>query len=828
MKKLLLTLVLACLTLAGYAESFDVTFGEVDGTKAWPNVSLYTQSNTSNASFGGTKWTAYGMANNNNNWTYMRVGNKKVNNVTDNTNYLSSNEAITLGSVTDVVLTVSKWLRGTAKLSLQVSDNSAFNNAVTYGDFTVTKSADAKEYTFVVDNPAPDMYYKLVIETTNNTTSNGVIEISNVKFNYTVGAAPAVARPTFEMVEGEEGFQVKIACETEGAEIYYAMSDESADAVAEPATKYEAPIDVWGTTYFKAVAKVGDETSSVAAYTANPATILQGFGDLLGLEMADNQTMPLIIKAPMTVIYQKAPNTIVNSGYNNMLFFDYNVQTLNAGDTFNRVDGNVKMYYGIPEITDFTLGTVTAGGTIVEPTEATVDMVAAHSLYGYYKISNVTVTVDGKKGTITDADGNTTAMYNQFGITGYDAEEKAIVIGFVGKHNDAVQFWPISIEGIELPVFTPESGSEVGMGSKISIAIGGEGYTIYWRYAGDTEWEEYSEANTPYAIGAAGSQLTIEAYAKSETKTSDVVSATYTIGRSNPNLKWVDAEGNEVNTVEYLLGESDSSILPTIQYEGEIAAEPEFTSSDEAVARIDMDTMSVEVVGAGETVITISLAETATTQASSASYTLKVVDPATLPLEATFDFTNFDSLVFTENAPEEAPTSGKGIQIEECKLVATNDVTLSFVKTSGTGVRIWNSSGDLQFRIYKNSSMTFTAPTGYQLSEIVLTPTSSTENWGLNLSANEKGSFTNKVWTAGEAKEIGSVTFEVPSNGTNTYINSIAVKITKIETAIDSVVAEDEDAPVEYYNLQGVRVANPENGLYIRRQGSKATKVVIR
>lgn len=38
----------------------------------------------------------------------------------------------------------------------------------------------------------------------------------------------------------------------------------------------------------------------------------------------------------------------------------------------------------------------------------------------------------------------------------------------------------------------------------------------------------------------------------------------------------------------------------------------------------------------------------------------------------------------------------------------------------------------------------------------------------------------------------------------------------------------DENAPVEYYNLQGLRVLNPENGIYIRRQGSKVTKVIIR
>ena len=37
----------------------------------------------------------------------------------------------------------------------------------------------------------------------------------------------------------------------------------------------------------------------------------------------------------------------------------------------------------------------------------------------------------------------------------------------------------------------------------------------------------------------------------------------------------------------------------------------------------------------------------------------------------------------------------------------------------------------------------------------------------------------------------------------------------------------DENAPVEYYNLQGVKVAHPENGIFIKKQGSKATKVVL-
>lgn len=42
-------------------------------------------------------------------------------------------------------------------------------------------------------------------------------------------------------------------------------------------------------------------------------------------------------------------------------------------------------------------------------------------------------------------------------------------------------------------------------------------------------------------------------------------------------------------------------------------------------------------------------------------------------------------------------------------------------------------------------------------------------------------------------------------------------------------VADNSDAPVEYYNLQGMRVDNPTTGnMYIKRQGTKTAKVILR
>ena len=50
-------------------------------------------------------------------------------------------------------------------------------------------------------------------------------------------------------------------------------------------------------------------------------------------------------------------------------------------------------------------------------------------------------------------------------------------------------------------------------------------------------------------------------------------------------------------------------------------------------------------------------------------------------------------------------------------------------------------------------------------------------------------------------------------------------------SAIENIEVEaaDENAPVEYFNIQGMRVENPAAGqLLIRRQGSKVSKVIIR
>lgn len=55
------------------------------------------------------------------------------------------------------------------------------------------------------------------------------------------------------------------------------------------------------------------------------------------------------------------------------------------------------------------------------------------------------------------------------------------------------------------------------------------------------------------------------------------------------------------------------------------------------------------------------------------------------------------------------------------------------------------------------------------------------------------------------------------------------IDLSKVKASVESPVVDANDAPVEYFNLQGVRMQGDLTpGLYIRRQGTQTSKVVVR
>ena len=72
-----------------------------------------------------------------------------------------------------------------------------------------------------------------------------------------------------------------------------------------------------------------------------------------------------------------------------------------------------------------------------------------------------------------------------------------------------------------------------------------------------------------------------------------------------------------------------------------------------------------------------------------------------------------------------------------------------------------------------------------------------------------------------------------PSNTTSLYYaNKAAATITIVheQGGVNDIIADEENnAPVEFFNLQGQRVNNPAAGqLVIRRQGTKVAKVLVK
>lgn len=96
--------------------------------------------------------------------------------------------------------------------------------------------------------------------------------------------------------------------------------------------------------------------------------------------------------------------------------------------------------------------------------------------------------------------------------------------------------------------------------------------------------------------------------------------------------------------------------------------------------------------------------------------------------------------------------------------------------------------------------------------------------------AGEKYDFEYKMNMVSAIKDTDNIhgVVYIINKATGVVENVTSVKKVGGTSGIEEIDAAANNAPVEYYNLQGVRVANPANGLYIRRQGSTATKVLVR
>ena len=395
--------------------------------------------------------------------------------------------------------------------------------------------------------------------------NGGAIYIQKITITYEIGAeAPKVVAPVIEMVEMGEGFKVTMTTETEGAEIRYTTNGDEPTATS---TLYSAPIDIWETTTFKAVAIKDGEMSRVATFVANPPMVLENF---MPLGDADpSEVYSILVKGKMTAVYQYAQYLYVKDDSNNFaLVYDGTVGKFTNGDTFNRLEGTFVTDNGQPEFKNVTIGEVTPG-TPVEPTEAYLDEIAAYNLNKYFKIEGVAISgINGLQATLTDVDGTTAVLYNRFKLDQLTEGENFTITGFVAVYEkDGVttyQFYPTEIvaaaETPAAPVPTIKVGETVITEGSVDLKEGevaevsfelAEGVEVYYNLtetgiekAAAEDGLEYTKYTEPIRISKAS---TLTYYSVVNGVESE--KATFTVTGGTTAITEINADANA--PVEY-------------------------------------------------------------------------------------------------------------------------------------------------------------------------------------------------------------------------------------------------------------------------------------
>lgn len=120
-------------------------------------------------------------------------------------------------------------------------------------------------------------------------------------------------------------------------------------------------------------------------------------------------------------------------------------------------------------------------------------------------------------------------------------------------------------------------------------------------------------------------------------------------------------------------------------------------------------------------------------------------------------------------------------------------------------------AGNLQGTDYISSLL----PDNYRIFDL-------TENDNISQVASGNSSYFNPWKVKGIYGKV-TITYDA-----NKCLLTMQKDLSGVEDVINDINGIDNNAPVEYYNLQGIRVDKPSKGVYIRRQGNSTTKVMVK
>lgn len=547
--------------------------------------------------------------------------------------------------------------------------------------------------------------------------------------------------------------------------------------------------------------------------TPNPPQPGEGYSSLAEWMQA-KPAADEAINAALTVLYQNGKDLFVKQAdtygfvYGDVAQEYTNGQVIAAGAT-----GHYEEYNGMPEIIPVA-STFAKGydGAPEAPQLITGDKVTDANLLHYVRLESAKVeaTETDRQFTVT-ADGATFTLWNRWSktVTNVAAADDADIYGFIGKTKIGD-----NIEVVLFPTrFEDNGGTPVNPGDNTATF----------------DFTQPGSLSPAQSMPGAGADNAVDV--NGVTFTSGVITLVNDKGTNNTSPRlYKSKEESEVELRVYnggstTISSTNGASITRIEF---VTAYPANYDNSKA----DSGSLADAVWTGDATSVTFSWAKDSQGKYSPSMQKVIVTygeggEPGPVqPTEETATYNFQDPTTLSD--PFEAPASGEGIELDGRTFTAgKTSITLSRGTNDKNAPRVFTSSKNVtDLRFYGDNTATI-AGTGVTLKriEFVCQYTSNFEN-----STASTGTLTDNIWT-GEAASVDFHFLKSNPNSSGTTFNPscTAIKVTYVTSSgIEEVVTIDT-TPVEYYNLQGVRLEEPAPGqIVIRRQGNKVEKILVK
>lgn len=547
--------------------------------------------------------------------------------------------------------------------------------------------------------------------------------------------------------------------------------------------------------------------------TPNPPQPGEGYSSLAEWMQA-KPAADEAINAALTVLYQNGKDLFVKQAdtygfvYGDVAQEYTNGQVIAAGAT-----GHYEEYNGMPEIIPVA-STFAKGydGAPEAPQLITGDKVTEANLLHYVRLESAKVeaTETDRQFTVT-ADGATFTLWNRWSktVTNVAAADDADIYGFIGKTKIGD-----NIEVVLFPTrFEDNGGTPVNPGDNTATF----------------DFTQPGSLSPAQSVPGAGADNAVDV--NGVTFTSGVITLVNDKGTNNTSPRLY--KSNEESEVELRVYNGGSTTISSTN--GASITRIEFVTAYPANydnSKADSGSLADAVWTGDATSVTFSWAKDSQGKYSPSMQKVIVTygeggEPGPVqPTEETATYNFQDPTTLSD--PFEAPASGEGIELDGRTFTAgKTSITLSRGTNDKNAPRVFTSAKNVtDLRFYGDNTATI-AGTGVTLKriEFVCQYTSNFEN-----STASTGTLTDNIWT-GEAASVDFHFLKSNPNSSGTTYNPscTAIKVTYVTSdGIEEVVTIDT-TPVEYYNLQGVRLEEPAPGqIVIRRQGNKVEKILVK